>query len=135
MTHDPDQPLTEAQLHEALENFFANGNEHTAPTYDVTGASGFLIVCFNKYTERGDKLEANSTAEDKLVAMASSTYISLPYVEGNESGALGPQETLRHGIQAVATAMMGTAMQQTVLRAIIQHAQQFMIETRNKTDD
>ncbi|RLC12027.1 MAG: hypothetical protein DRI24_17930 [Deltaproteobacteria bacterium] len=108
-------------MHATLEHYFAATKALKSKAmegYDPGGKTAFVLVAFNHPNESGieERLgpeeAAKFTAEDRAVAVSASTTVLMPEVIPNaETGTIGPPETMRHGVQAAAAAMLLSSLQ------------------------
>ena len=129
----------EKSLFAALQHYYTEVRkvDAEAKMYDPTGAQGFVVVAFNNVKDEALLLPEDSeielTAQDRAVAISSSSIAVMPYVQPNDEGTIGPQETIKHGVQAVATAMLLSNLQANAIFQTMKMAQQVIIKQRSLT--
>ena len=100
--------------------------------YDSTGPSCFVVIAFNHPLEVPDDMSFIDS-DDKLVAIASASSAIMPEVKPDETGVIGPHETIKHGVQAVAAAMLLSSLQNGAILETMKMAQGVILKQRKMT--
>ena len=97
--------------------------------YDPQGNTAFITIAFNRPVNP-DLLPDDASSSDLSVALASASSAIMPDVEGDEHGVIGAAETVPHGVQAVAAAMLLASLQGAMVD-IMSAAQRLVLKHRS----
>jgi hypothetical protein len=101
--------------------------------YDPTGRTAFVVVAFNNVQDH-DMLPEEAPEDDKKVAISSSSACIMPEVQPNmETQTIGPHETIKHGVQAVAAAMLLSSLQRGAVQETMAMAQSVVLRQSKLT--
>ena len=127
----------ERALFDALRHYYTEVRkfDDEAKMYDPDGKAAFVVVAFNNVKDEallldGKVSDIELTAEDRAVAISYSSIAVMPYVTPNEDKQIGPPETIQHGVQAVACAMLLSSIQADAVFQTMAMAQQVIIRKR-----
>ena len=97
--------------------------------YDPTGNVAFVTIAFCRPNDVS-LLPEDATPSDRKVALGSASSAIMPEIHGNEDGVIGPPETIPHGVQAVAAAMLLSSLQGAMVQ-IMAASQSMVLKNRS----
>ena len=100
--------------------------------WDRDGPSCFVVIGFNHPLDVPVDM-SDLTESDKAVAIASASSAIMPAVTPDEFGVIGPHETIKHGVQAVAAAMLLSSLQNGAILDTMKMSQGVMLKQRKLT--
>jgi hypothetical protein len=116
-----------AQLHHYYKEVAKIKGE--AMMYDPQGNTAFITIAFN-HPVNPDLLPDDASSSDLSVALASASSAIMPDIHANEHGIIGAAETVPHGVQAVAAAMLLSSLQGAMVQ-VMSAAQQLVLKHRS----